>query len=242
MGRFLESMKKFVVFGMARTGSTLLVSLLNAHPQIRCEGELFRLGRWPTILQPVARIWQRLPLSYLVYRQARSLLLTRKTVYGFKLIGRAQIADTPGFIRFVSQNGWKIIHLERRSLFDQAISGQVGNQTGRYFGQNQSPEPVMSVTIPPDNFRTTMSRMINTSRDNRRLLADIPHLTLTYEDDLAQNGCWATTMARVCQFLDVATPAFVKAGVSKPWSRPYSEIVTNYAELVELARRLETDA
>jgi LPS sulfotransferase NodH len=207
---------RFVIFGMGRSGSSLLVSLLNFHPQIKCEGELFRLRRWPKILQPVARIWQRLPLPYLVYRQARSLLLTRKTVYGFKLLGRAQIADTPGFIRFAAQSGWKIIHLERKSLFDQVISGQVGNQTKRFFGHNQGSEPVINVTIPVDSFKTAMLRAINISRDDRQLLADIPHLALTYEDDLVYDTYWAATMTRICQFLDVATPASVKAVFPNP--------------------------
>ena len=40
-----QDYKPFIILSRSRTGSNLLVSLLNSHPQIFCEGEIFgRLG------------------------------------------------------------------------------------------------------------------------------------------------------------------------------------------------------
>lgn len=230
----------FVIFGMGRTGSSLLVSLLNSHPQIHCEGELFRLGHWRRPLHPLARLWQRHPMPYLVYRQVYTRFIVRKCVYGFKLhtkLNGNQLADTPGFLRSVDHKGWKIIHLERESLFDQVISGMVAGQTQRYFGHNRGPEPSVQVTIPTDTFRARMEQTLKTSESNRQTLASIPHLVVTYEEDLARDISWQATVARICGFLDLPSTTHIESRATKPWSRPYSELITNYAELVETARQ-----
>ena len=48
-----QPQKKFVLFFRPRSGSNLLVSLLNAHPDIHCDGEIFVRGKqkpiWPSL-------------------------------------------------------------------------------------------------------------------------------------------------------------------------------------------------
>lgn len=235
-------MKSFVIFGMGRTGSSLLVSLLNSHPQIRCEGELFRPERWRQPLRPLAAFWRRFPQPYLAYRQVRTHLLVHKTVYGFKLhtkLSADQLADMTGFLYLVDRKGWKIIHLERLSLFDQVISGLVAGQTRRYFGDNHEPRLAAQVVISADTFRTQMERANKISQNNRRILADIPHLTVTYEVDLAQETSWQATVVRICGYLDIPSTPHVESRVTKPWSRPYSKIVVNYAELLSICQEYE---
>ncbi len=233
-------MKSFVIYGMERTGSSLLVNLLNSHPQIHCEGELFHLGHWRRPFYLLARMWQHHPMPYLIYRQLLMRVAASKAVYGFKLhtkLNGGQVADVPGFLRLWSERGWKVIHLERQSLLDQVISSLVAGQTKRYFGHNGGPEPSMQVTIPEDRLRAALERAAQISQNNRRMLADIPHLVMTYEEDLARNSSWQATVTRVCSFLDLPSTTHVHSRVSKPWSRPYSEFVTNYAELIEMARQ-----
>ncbi|MFZ4664581.1 MAG: sulfotransferase, partial [Caldilineaceae bacterium] len=144
-------MKNFVIFGMGRTGSSLLASLLNSHPQICCEGELFHTRRRPFL----NHFWRRYPLPYLAYRQRYTKWVQRKDAYGFKLhtkLNGEQIIHTDHFLTTVAQQGWKVIHLQRARLFDQIISGFLANQTGHYFGDQQRQEAPVQLTFPVADF------------------------------------------------------------------------------------------
>lgn len=234
--------RRFVIFGMARTGSTLLASLLNSHPQIACDGEVFTPPRWPRRLRPIARFWQRHPFPYLAYRQVRTLLLHQKTVYGFKLHNKfegPQLVDIRGFLRVAAHDGWKVIHLQRRCLFDQVMSNVVANRTGRYFGNQNEDESVATIDIPVTVFASALQKSFRASEFNRAIVAELPCLALVYEDDVSEPAAWEKTAGRICDYLGIPTSPWICSKVAKPWRRRYSEIVTNYAELLSLYQEWE---
>ncbi len=79
------SKTRFVIYGQWRTGSTLLASLLDSHPQVRCYGELFHLQQWQGRLHSrIQGLAFRHPLAYLMTR----MFLARRPVVGFKLASR----------------------------------------------------------------------------------------------------------------------------------------------------------
>src|SRR3954454_17120767 len=65
--------KRFVITCLARTGSQLLVSLLDGHPSIRCESEVLR-ARHPRVA----------PHVFLESRAFLARLRQRSRAYGFK--------------------------------------------------------------------------------------------------------------------------------------------------------------
>ncbi len=226
--------KKFVIFGMGRTGSSLLATLMLSHPRVRCEGEIFRPLAWRRSLRSLCYLWQLYPMPYLAYRYSCANLLRGKDVYGFKLHAKLdgdQIIHMERFLRHAAQQGWKIIHLRREELFDQLISELAANQTKRYFGHTQGPEPEIQFTISPDKFSTNLKQLVAISQRNQHIMATIPHLPITYEQDLASASDWEATLARICDYLEISRATHVKSIVTKPWSRPYADIVVNYADL-----------
>lgn len=78
-------MRDFVVFGMGRSGSTLLASLLNAHPSIHCDGEILSPVYWHRRRRPLRLPMLRYPLFYIRYRQLVAQYRHGASVYGFKL-------------------------------------------------------------------------------------------------------------------------------------------------------------
>lgn len=223
-------MKNFVIFGMGRTGSSLLVSLLNSHPQICCEGELFRSLKRP----PLSHLWRRYPLPYLAYRQRYAQWVQHKAAYGFKLhtkLHGEQIIHTDHFLTTVAQQGWKFIHLQRACLFDQIISGFLANQTGRYFGNQQQPEPDVQLTFPVAEFVKRVEQSQAIRQRHQTLLAKLPHLPVIYEQALADQANWVQTVAQICDYLAIPASRAVTSAVQKPWQRPYAELFVNYAEL-----------
>ena len=223
-------MKKFVIFGMGRTGSSLLVSLLNSHPHICCEGEIFRL-----LEQPLLRyFWRRYPLPYLAYRQLYMKWVQHKGVYGFKLHTKLhgdQIIHTDRFLKTAAQQGWKIIHLQRACLFNQIISGFLANQTGRYFGDQQPQEAYVQLTFPVADFVKRVEQSNAIHRRQQTLLATIPHLPVIYEQALADKADWVKTVAQVCGYLGIPADSAVTSTVQKPWKYAYAKLIVNYAEL-----------
>ena len=104
-----EPEKKFVIFTVGRSGSTLLVNLLHSHEQIHCDDELYK----------------RKLFSPIRYLRCKTLLSSKK-IYGFKLntyhFRDQKIVNPKVFINEVFEEGYQIISLRRRNIVRQAIS------------------------------------------------------------------------------------------------------------------------
>ena len=91
---------KFVIFTVGRSGSGLLVNLLQSHAHVHCDDELF----------------QRKLVSPFLYLKSKARL-ARKDVYGFKLNTyhfRIQKIEYPvEFVGKIQRAGYKIISLKR---------------------------------------------------------------------------------------------------------------------------------
>lgn len=96
--------KKFVIFGRGRSGSTLLVELLDSHPQIHCDNEILH----DRVLFP------RLYIDSCASRY-------QSQVYGFKFLSYQikdvqRISQPKKFLLQLYQSGYKIIYLRRENL------------------------------------------------------------------------------------------------------------------------------
>lgn len=114
----------FVIIGTARTGSQLLVSLLNSHPDICCEMKILRTGMWHRPMRPVLWLWRYKPYPYLWYRSWRMRQKTKTAHYGFKLFP-SQVISPNSEAHALYASGWRILYLYRGSLFQQTLSGVV---------------------------------------------------------------------------------------------------------------------
>lgn len=232
-------MKRFVIYcPFGRCGSTLLGSLLNAHPCIHCDGELFRLGRWRQPLQPLVHVLRCFPLPYVRYRQARARLVRHASAYGFKLFS-IHLKQSAAFVERLYSSGWSVIYLHRDSLFDSVVSTMTAKTTRRWNGCANRVEPEDSIlSIDPFDFHNVFRQKRESSRQFHEFLSTLPHLPLVYEDDLASPECWTATVSKICNYLGLEAPTGpVTTHLCKPWSRPYSEIVANYDELRAIAQQ-----
>ncbi len=225
---------RFIVVCHARTGSTLFGSLLNSHPAIAWGGEEFNRHRKQHGAGRLIYHWGRrypIPrLNWLAWRQ-------RGKIYGCKLAPE-YVRDLRGMILQLDRQGWLIIHLRRKNKFQEALSRLLAHDTQRY--QHFADQPrvgpsVPSVTVKPVRLVRRLRAVEETDRIEAQALADTPHLQICYEDDLLNSANWEATMGHVFAALGLA-PVPLQSNVKKTWDRPYSELITNYAELVETAR------
>jgi hypothetical protein len=127
--------ERFVVLATPRTGSSSLVELMNAHPQLACMGELFNPKG--TVLRDMGMRNKKVlteagqtPLEFL--NRVMSQLEADescKPYFGFKMM----LHHDPRVIDYViDDDHWTPIVLERRNLMGQWTSMALAKKTGRW--------------------------------------------------------------------------------------------------------------
>lgn len=225
------------MFHHGRCGSSVLGDLLDQHPAIRWDGEVFNFKRsfWTERASAADRAD---PLGVLAARLAKS----RKPVYGFeckyyhaRLIGFSLEALVPalealGFTRFVV--------LDRRNTLRKVVSSLVATKRGSARLPAGADAPLVRVRVPVDAvpIDATCKPLVALLRDYedglRRiesLLAHRPCLRLRYEDDLAADPL--AGYRKACAFLGVpAGEPAVRLGRTTP--HPWRAVVENSDDVV----------
>ncbi len=218
------SPKRFILFGRGRSGTTTLVSLLNSHPQIVCEGEILAL--------PVF-----FPHQHVLARCANS----GAAVYGCKILSYQvsqvqSIKSRQAFIHDLYQQGFQIIYLKRRNLLQHALSNIRARQFGFHSktsapGAGSAGTP-SSIAVDPDELLRWMQGSAHLERFEDEALQGVPHLPLVYEDHLADASSHEATAAIVFDFLGLDhVPVSTEYRKVSPES--LRDSVANYDELVQ---------
>jgi LPS sulfotransferase NodH len=206
---------RFVIFCQGRTGSSLLRSLLNSHPAVRCEGEI--------LADPVAD-----PLKFLE-ETARS---SAKPVFGFKVkiyqLADAQNVDPQEFLGDLRDRSYRIVYLRRNNLLRHAISNTFAEARRSYHDRSAGPRP--SLTVDPGQIIGVMQRRQKHLENEAAVLEGFDFLTVDYEKDLLDPMQHQSTADRVFTFLGIE-PAAVETDLSRSVSGSLSERIANYDEL-----------
>ncbi len=213
--------KRFVIFGRGRSGSTLLVRLLNSHPDIHCDGELLH--------EKVA-----FPRLYVHSRAA----CAGKHVYGFKLLSYQLISvqnmrSPTAFVRELYEKGYQVIYLRRENLLYHALSNIGARKRGRFHhhvGDGRIEKKKMHVDV--EEVLKWMRGSDHLRKLEEDTLKGIPHLSLTYEAHLSANENHQTTFDEACRFLHLETAA-VSADLIKLMPHRVEDMVENYEQLFE---------
>ncbi|MDY6992434.1 MAG: hypothetical protein SVR94_07485 [Pseudomonadota bacterium] len=210
---------KFVLFFRPRSGSNLLVSLLNSHPQIYCDGEI--LG---------GRLTAAFPRFFL---KGRSIQY-RNTIYGFKLnIGQIlqHHLEPQAWLTELHQHGWKIIYIERTQLLQQALSFFVAQQRDKWIGTPDALLTNFKIRVDCNAVIEKMQRMEQAVQREKDLLKQLPYVQVTYEEDLLDKNQHQQTLDRVFEFLQVPSVAVKTQMMKIAGDKKISDIVENFDEL-----------
>lgn len=214
-----ESKKKFIIFGQGRTGSTLLVDLLNSSTSVYCDEELFFYK-----LASPAR-----------YVEGKSRL-ARAPVYGFKAkiyqLSDVQRLDPALFMRRLHRSGWTIIHIERENLLRHSLSAVLAEQRQMYQAKEDTDlrGRRSKEHIPVELLINEMRQRERYGSQEAAVLQDIPHLHISYEADLADAERQQLSLNRVFEALGVP-PVEVHTNLRRINSSSLRDDVSNYDEL-----------
>lgn len=213
------SATRFVIFGRGRSGTTTLVSLLNAHPSIVCEGEI--------LSRPV--FW---PLEHVLAHCANA----SASVYGCKILSYQLSQVQPlrqrtAFVHQLCDHGFRVIYLRRRDLLRHALSNLRAREFG-FHARTSETVPSAPIVVDPQALMQWLHGSASLAAFEAESLQTVPHLSLIYEDHLADDSHHQMTANTVCDFLGLA-PAVVASSYRKLSPVALREAIGNYDQVAQ---------
>ena len=213
--------KKFFIFGQGRTGSTLLTSSLDTHSRIHCDDEI--LGH---------------PRAFPVWFVENRARESAAECFGFhvkcyQLWKWQRVRTLESIIRRLHRRQWKIIYLRRENLFEHTVSSFVASVSKRWhMKRSEAATAVQPVYIAPKELKELMYERAVYQQHERAALQTIPHLPLSYEDDLLEDAAKIKTFERIQDYIGVPYER-LEIKLRKIVDRPFSEVVVNFDEITK---------
>jgi LPS sulfotransferase NodH len=211
--------ERTLIFGQGRSGSTLLESLLSSTGHFAPAGEVFgEKGR--KILYPE---------RYLRGQSSRwpdKNFLCHVKIH--HLSSRRRPVEPRPFLQRLSNDGWRIIFLQRTDRVRQALSFLVAEIRGEYHKRDDRPETI-SIRVSRERLEALVKRGTVQAHDEQEALAGIDYHEVLYERDLEDASKHQQTIDGVLDFLALPRrPASTL--LRKVIAQPLSEVVLNYDE------------
>ena len=209
--------RRFLILSRARSGSTLLTRLLNAHPRIHCDREVLHRN----VLNP-ARHFERLAAK------------SPDPVYGAKLLSYQMVQvhrmrHPCRLLETLSRRGVTLIHLTR-DTFAQTLSLAVAQRQGKFHSHKGARAPETRMTFEPADFLRRIAWNDALLAYERAALAGLAPLDVAYERDLASPERQQATLDRIAQALGCG-PEPVSVSLRKILPDDPRAVIANYDEV-----------
>ena len=210
--------RRYIVLSRSRTGSNLLISLLNSHPHIHTEGEIFS------------------KLSGRNYKEVLAMAFSKQPYYvkakGFKIFYYHPQDDSCGiWDELQSLDDLYVIHLKRRNILRTLLSRKIAGiqdvwsvRSDRHL--NSCREQI-SVSFTVDELNAGFKRTREWEKVGDNTFRNHPLLSVDYEELVNDR---MTAFRKVTEFLGVQYTQ-PKTELKKQNNRSMREMITNYDEL-----------
>jgi LPS sulfotransferase NodH len=229
--------RRFVVVGIARTGSTLVLDLLNAHRNAIAFGELFRSEHEIGWDLPgcaghrdagALRDFRTDPSGFLDRHVFRPWPRRVRAV-GFKIFHYH--ARRPPFDavwqRLREDDAIRVIHVVRGNTLEQYVSLKLAERTGFWSSGDRRPTSEPTVRLDVDDCLRHFDYVDRAGAECRRFFASHPFLEIHFEELAADLAAGAR---RLHDFLGLPGRP-VQSKRRRQQHRPMRDVVVNYAEL-----------
>lgn len=212
--------KRFLLFAYGRSGSELLRSLINSHPEIYCDEEIF-LDRRAVMPKRYLDNLSRIP---------------QKKIYGYKAKLpqlELQYKNDEKLKEIFLSSDFKIIYLRRKNYLRQAISIIIGNQRNKWHDSKASPLSGKKFQINCSELLELMHWIEIYEHKEKKILEGTEYLSLTYEGDLLNQQNHQETLNKVFQYVGVK-PVPVETNFFKTTSSNLSDFIENHEEVMDV--------
>lgn len=212
------SSAKFVVLGSPRSGTTMLLSYLNSHPNVKAKGELFRFLRG----RSSEGLWA-------------DAFMTKKVgvhAVGFKLLRShpEDSIDKSVWSRIKGDEKLKILHLRRKNLVRWYVSRLVALQTScwnTYSRKKVLPLSERKIHVNVAEALASFESELRYHEQIERYYSKSQLLKVVYED-LVRSG--DQEFSRIFKFLSIPD-CRVRSSTVKINFEPLHDLITNYKEV-----------
>lgn len=216
---------KFIILTRSRTGSTLLVKLLNSHPLVETQVEPFRRKFWRS--------------SSMIWSRVFSFKPKHIQQVGFKLMYYHDYDLKKNNVWHILQNNRevKVIHLQRRNLLRCLVSREIAFQTNVFHSyqiKNAGTLEKPYIYMKPDDVIQDLELTIQLKQDALNLLKNHQIMKLYYEDFLNNHE----KFEEIFKFLNLPKHD-LKAYMKKMNPEPLEELVINYSEIYDRLKNTE---
>ena len=214
-----KSYQKFVIVSSGRSGSNLLVSLLDSHENVEAHGELFRflngdssLKRWNEIFSNKNKIIEMAGFKLFYYHP-----------FDQKKAGVWDILQ--------SDKETKIIHLVRENRVRVYVSLMVANKTGKWRNKSGKTKSIEDkrINIDLDEFIKWAEEKERYEIDTREKFKNHPFIEVSYEK-LVRNR--ESVFDNLLTFLGVSKMT-LHSSLRKQNSEKLEDLIVNYDEFKE---------
>lgn len=213
-------MSRFVVTSAGRSGSELLVTMLNSHPDIVCRGEIFNA------VDDAYKARIRSGMSHMDMLEATYAMCPWKT-RGFKLLYfHAQDGGGEVWRHLESQDDIKVIHLVRDNGLARFISWKISKETGIWQYYTERDDNPTHVTLSIDECVRTWEGCEQREKEVDAGFSGHPFMKLHYSDLGSDPDAVTDT---VQDFLGVERHK-LRTTLRKRHRRPF-ELLDNFQEL-----------
>jgi LPS sulfotransferase NodH len=240
------SFRRFVIVGAERTGTNLLISLLNQHPGCLCMNELYNpvnvaCGQFPgdDVPEPerarLAELRQVDPVG--LWRDLALLSRSRgHRAFGFKLF-YSHAQTQPMLLKALTEDrSVSVIHITRRNLLRRLVSERQALAVRQWaVGWAARLEPMPAVAIDPDKLWSSVTTIQARQAEYDERFAGHPVLRLVYEDLAARPP---QVGARAASFLSLpALPEPAAILYQKTGAEDLSQAIEGFDALRAQVRR-----
>lgn len=210
---------KFIILSSGRTGSTLLVNLMNNLDDVECQGELLK-----------RRLWR--PYRFIEMWEKQTL----KKHFGFKLLSYhlrnvQTFNKEKEFLLHLSSQGYKVIYLERQNRLYQAFSLLYALSRDQWHQEKNKKLAKHKIIVDFKILDQWMEDLEELERYEEELLKEIDYLHLVYEKDLERPHQHNRTLEKVATFLNIEHQE-VSSSFKKITPRQLNSFIENYDETV----------
>lgn len=194
------------------------MELLDSHPSICCESEILTHRCFA-------------PRAY--YRRRASL--AKADAYGFKFLVdhfETQGIENPNrFLADMNAEGYQIINLRRLNLYRASLSSLYASYIGKFHHKKSDGELTRpKMVVDPEKLAAKLDRFEHLENIQLTSLGALPHIEVTYENDLVLQSNHQAVVDRISDYLALPRSAVTTDQV-KVTTENISDFVANADEL-----------
>ncbi len=243
----------FVVAGTQRSGTTLIQTTLESHPQIFCEGELFRMKHLMKKIPPKSwnepgyHWWLGKRIDrWALHTMVRSISVKyyldwfmehySQPVLGFKLMWN-QTQRFPGTLPYILDKKFHVLHVRRRNVFRSLVSRYAANARGQHHSTEAVKTP--KVVLPTHNLLSQLDRITADNTNWENIKNKLPYLQIDYDDYTANPE---EKNRGMLEFLGVSANISIQSPLVKVTPNDLRKVIANFDEITKVLKGTEYEA